>query len=173
VRQLNTCSERVIKSYVVEDNMPVLVNKVEITDDEVHAEMQHHPAKSVDSARDLAAEALVIRELLFQEAVRLKLSNIKSTKDATEAEIASVIDKLLEQEISIPEADNETCQHYYEQHKESFADKKSGSILPFDLVQKHIQDYIHDKAMRVAVRQYIEKLTRAAKIAGFNMLPQL
>jgi len=80
VRQLNTCSERVIKSCVAEDNIPVLVNKVEITDDEVHTEMQHHPAKSVDSARDLASQALVIRELLFQEAVRLKLSNINRLK---------------------------------------------------------------------------------------------
>ena len=151
--------------------MPVLVNNIEITDDEVHAEMQHHPASSVDNARDQAAQALVIRELLFHESIRLELTDIKSTKDATEEEIASTIENLLEREVSIPEADEETCEYYYQQHQESFRDKKSENILSFDLVKKHIQDYLHDKAMRVAVRQYIEKLTRSSEISGFNMLP--
>ena len=152
--------------------MPVLVNKVEITDDEVHAEMQHHPASSVDGARDLAAQALIIRELLFQEAVKLNLSEIKSTIDATEEEISLAIEKLLEQEISIPEADQDTCRRYYSQHLESFKDKKLGKILSFGIVEKNIQDYLADKAMRIAMRQYIEKLANAAKIAGFNMLPE-
>lgn len=152
--------------------MPVLVNKIEITDDEVHAEMQYHPASSVDNARDLAAQALIIRELLFQEAIHLELTDVKSTYDTTEDEIASTIEKLLEQEISIPEADSATCRRYYEQHQSFFLDKKTNQILSFDLVEKHIQDYLHDKAMRIAIRQYIEKLAKAAKISGFRMLQE-
>ena len=48
--------------------MPIIVNNVEITDDDVHAEMQYHPAESADKARHKAAQALVIRQLLLQAA---------------------------------------------------------------------------------------------------------
>ncbi len=149
--------------------MPIIVNKIEITDDEVHSEMQYHPASSIDTARDFAAQALVVRELLFQEAVNLELTDFKSTKDASEEEISNVIDKLITKEVSIPIADRDTCLRYYEQHSQLFKDKKTESILPFDLVEKHIQDYLHAKAMRTAISQYIEKLARHAKIAGFNL----
>ena len=47
--------------------MPIIVNKAEITDDEVHAEMQYHTAGSVEEARHKAAEALVVKQLLLQE----------------------------------------------------------------------------------------------------------
>jgi len=37
--------------------MPIIINKKEISDDEVHAEMQYHQADSVDEARHKAAQA--------------------------------------------------------------------------------------------------------------------
>ena len=37
--------------------MPVLVNGVEISDHAIHAELQYHPAGSVEEAREAAAQA--------------------------------------------------------------------------------------------------------------------
>jgi len=94
--------------------MPIFVNKTEITDDEVHAEMQHHPAGNIDDARQKAAEALVIRQLLLQEATTLKLID-NAQEPALESQ-EEAIDALLEQEISVPQANEEICERYYRQN---------------------------------------------------------
>ena len=48
--------------------MPAFVNGVEISDHAINAELQYHPAGSVEEAREAAARALVVRELLLQTA---------------------------------------------------------------------------------------------------------
>ena len=48
--------------------MPVFVNGVEIGDHAINAEVQYHPAGSVEEARAGAARALAVRELLLQAA---------------------------------------------------------------------------------------------------------
>ncbi len=54
--------------------MPITVNGVEITDNAIHAEMQHHPlAPSRQVAEYSAKLALVAKELLSQEAARLNI----------------------------------------------------------------------------------------------------
>ncbi|MGH6902553.1 MAG: peptidylprolyl isomerase, partial [Geminicoccaceae bacterium] len=50
--------------------MPVLVNGVEISDHAINSELQYHPAGSVEEAREEAARALAVRELLLQAAAR-------------------------------------------------------------------------------------------------------
>ena len=50
--------------------MPAFVNGVEISDHAINAELQYHPAGSVEEARAAAARALVVRELLLQTAAR-------------------------------------------------------------------------------------------------------
>ena len=54
--------------------MPLYVNNTEITDEQVFAEMQYHPASSLPEAQEKAAQALAIRELLLQEAARLEIT---------------------------------------------------------------------------------------------------
>lgn len=54
--------------------MPITVNGVEITDDAIQAEMQHHPAPSREMAEYAAKLALVAKELLSQEADRLEIA---------------------------------------------------------------------------------------------------
>ena len=46
--------------------MPVFVNDTEIDDNTVFSEMQYHSAPSMEEARDAAAQALVVKELLRQ-----------------------------------------------------------------------------------------------------------
>lgn len=147
--------------------MPILVNEVEITDDEVHAEMQYHPAESLDAAREAAAQALVIRQLLAQAAREKKLLNTQDAKDG--AKVEESIGRLIQQEVSVPEADEDSCRRYYEQNRERFVDQKSGDALPFEAVFGHIQKYLHARSLRAGISQYIKLLSGRARIAGFDL----
>lgn len=149
--------------------MPVFVNDIEINDDEVHREMQHHPADSLAQARAQAARTLVVRALLLEEAAHLELVAPGRMDDLKEDEINSVIDQLLVEEISIPEADQETCRRYYRKHKDIFCDKKTGKPVPFELVEEHIRDYLHTSALRVAISAYIDALASKSKISGIEL----
>ena len=147
--------------------MPIFVNKVEITDDEVHAEMQHHPAGDVDEARHKAAEALVVRQLLLQEAAKLNLV-------ATAGELSSdreeeAIDALLKQEISVPQANEAVCSRYYQHNQQRFVDKISGEQLPLDKVVTFIRDYLYARSLQTGISQYIKVLAGKARIAGFQL----
>ena len=146
--------------------MPIMVNKIEITDDEVHSEMQYHSADTLEESRHKAAEALVIRQLFLQEAIDKKLLD-SLEEEASEEEKA--IDALLQQEISMQEADEENCERYYNQNKERFEDKKTGKQLPLDSVKNHIYDYLHARSLQTGINQYIKLLAGKARIVGFDM----
>ncbi len=87
------------------------VNGVEIPLTAVEAEVQYHPAGSLDDARRQAAEALVVRELLLQEAARQGIAG------ETPEEIVAA---LLEEALSTPEADETTCRRYYDNNRRRF-----------------------------------------------------
>ncbi len=94
----------------------ITVNGIKITPDEINAEVQYHPAESLFSAKYEAMRALVIRELLLQRAAELGLCQ----RDEAIKNPDPVIESLLEQEISVPDADPETCRRYYENNKSQF-----------------------------------------------------
>jgi hypothetical protein len=146
--------------------MPIFVNKVEITDDEVHSEMQHHPAKTMEDARQKAAEALVIRELLLHEAIDKKLLETRE-KDIIEVQGAA-IDRLLKQEVSVPEADEDVCLRYYQQNQERFKDQKVGKAVPFESVKEHIRNYLYAQSFSTGISQYITVLASRSRIIGFE-----
>jgi peptidyl-prolyl cis-trans isomerase C len=87
----------------------ISVNGVAIPDEAVFAEMQYHPARNAGLAQRQAAEALVIREVLAQEARALGLG-----------EDEDAIDALLAQEVKVPEPDEEACRRYYESNRKRF-----------------------------------------------------
>lgn len=87
------------------------VNGAVIPPTAVEAEIQYHPAGSLDEARRFAAEALVIRELLLQEASRRQIAG--STPEET-------IAALIEAAVQTPEADDATCRRYYESNRRRF-----------------------------------------------------
>ena len=147
--------------------MPIFVNKVEITDDEIHAEMQYHPANSIEEARHKAAEALVIRQLLLQAAHEKNL--LTDVNTATDKDVDKVISKLIQQEVSVPQADAPVCKRYYEQNAARFLDKKSGQQLPFESVFEYIRDYLHARSLQTGINQYIKILSGQARIAGFDL----
>ena len=142
--------------------MSIFVNKVEITEAEVGQEMQYHPAPSQERAWRLAAQSLVVRQLLLQQAANSGL-------DQGEPE-ENQIDRLLQQDVTVPEADEATCQRFYDTHPDSFKDKESGKRLTFDQAQANIRDYLHTKGMRMAVAEYIKALTHDADIEGIELV---
>jgi hypothetical protein len=148
--------------------MPIFVNEVEISDSEICEEMQHHPAPTRERAWYLAAQSLVIRQLLLQQAVDSGLLAGPEASSKGQQEEAA-IDRLLQQDLVVPEADEVTCQRFYDSNPDSFMDKGSGKRQPFTLAHSHIRDYLHTKAMRIAVAEYIRALSCKANVKGFEL----
>lgn len=88
----------------------ILVNGAEIPPTDVAAEMQYHPAPSREQAWTAAATALVIRQLLLQEAARLGVT-ADAGEDASSEE--AVTQALLAREVATPEPDEETLRRYW------------------------------------------------------------
>lgn len=147
--------------------MPVFVNHTEISDEQVFAEMQYHPASSVREAQEKAATALAVRELLLQEAARL---GIAAPDASTSQEIKEefVISRLLEQEVKTPDPDHAACQRYYDNHQSVFGDT-AGNPVPFEYVKATIAAYLKDVSWQTAVKQYIKVLAGQAHIAGIRL----
>lgn len=87
----------------------IRVNDVEIGAAKIAEEMQYHPAASATAAQRAAAEALVVRELLRQEA------RAQGFGDGDAA-----VDRLLEAAVTTPEPDEASCRRYYESNRKRF-----------------------------------------------------
>ena len=148
--------------------MTILVNETEIRDAEIGREMQYHPAGSQEDAWFLAAQSLVVRQLLLQRAAEAGLCETPASVVPGEGE-EELIDRLLQIDVNVPEADEATCQRYYDRHPDSFTERGSGGRVPFARVHARIRDYLHTKAMRIAVAEYIRALSNTATIRGFDL----
>jgi peptidyl-prolyl cis-trans isomerase C len=104
--------------------VPAFVNGVEISDHAINAELQYHPAGSVEEARAAAARALVVRELLLQAAARRGIDRADPPEQGQEGERETddeaLIRTLLAREIRTPEPDAETCRRFYDQNLKRF-----------------------------------------------------
>jgi peptidyl-prolyl cis-trans isomerase C len=100
----------------------ISVNGVEIPEADVMAEAQQHPAKSPGEALLQAAKALVIRELLLQEAKALDIIAQPQTEPdgAVETENDALIRQLMDREIATPVSDEAVRRRYYDLHKHRF-----------------------------------------------------
>lgn len=148
--------------------MSVFVNQVEISEDEIAREMQYHPAPSQEQAWRLAAHSLVVRELLLQQAASNELFD--QGEPLEKQKEAEVIDQLLQHDVTVPEADEATCRRFYDGRPTSFVHKETGKRLSFIEAYPFIQDYLHTKAMRMAVAEYIKALTYQAEIKGIELV---
>lgn len=103
-------------------NQQPSVNGVVIAEAAIAAEMQNHPAASAEAARAEAERALAVRELLLQEARRLGLEPVPTAAGDGRERTAedALIDRLLEQAVAVPEADEASCRRYYENNVRRF-----------------------------------------------------
>lgn len=108
---------------MVETLERVSVGGVEISPADIAAEAQNHPAPSPELAWAAAAEALVIRRLLLDEADRLGIvaATLTDAEGRMLAPDDARIEALLEQEVKTPSADEATARRYYDQHRARFA----------------------------------------------------
>jgi peptidyl-prolyl cis-trans isomerase C len=95
---------------------PISVNGVTIPRTEIGRETQHHPAQKPIDAWTAAARALVVRELLLQEARRLGISArpLSDDRDRRETDEEALVRQLVEQEVVTPKADEESCRRVYD-----------------------------------------------------------
>lgn len=100
-----------------EDIPIVRVNGVTLRAEDIAREMQYHPAGSRREAVFLAAQAMVLRELLRQRAVELGLSlQPRDNEPEDEATLRSV----LEQEVQVPEVTEAELALYYGNNPRKF-----------------------------------------------------
>lgn len=110
-------SSAIIATSVRPEWPRVFVNGVAIRAEDIAHEMQYHPADSRDDAVFLAAQALVLRELLEQRAAEL---NIEASPRPDESDDEALIRALIEAEVKLPEADEASLRQIYDANPERF-----------------------------------------------------
>ena len=100
----------------------VTVNGIAIDRDEIAREAQNHPAAVPAEAWLHAARALVVRELLLQEARRLQVASepMEDAEGRRETDEEALIRALIERQVTTPSATEAECLRYYEQNKQRF-----------------------------------------------------
>jgi peptidyl-prolyl cis-trans isomerase C len=94
----------------------VTVNGITIAHDLISREAQNHPAAKPIDAWRAAARALVVRELLLQEAHRLGLRPVPVTDDEgrRETDEEALVRGMIETAVVTPAPDEASCRRYYE-----------------------------------------------------------
>jgi peptidyl-prolyl cis-trans isomerase C len=98
------------------------VNGVIIPREDVAREVQNHPADKPILAWQAAARALIVRELLRQESVRLGVTAKPDSDDEGRTETAeeAAMRALIAREVATPEPDEESCHRFYDQNLSRF-----------------------------------------------------
>lgn len=133
----------------------ISVNGVAIAESDILAEAQNHPAENPGAALRAAAQALVVRELLWQEAQRLGLPSTPSHDEdgRTETERDAAIRSLIDSEVTAPTATPEECRRYHERHPEKFRTERLYEARHILLAAGP-----DDKAARESAREEAEQL---------------
>jgi peptidyl-prolyl cis-trans isomerase C len=111
-----------VRDSILPKGSDVRVNGVAIPRGAIAREVQYHPSQTPIAAWKEAARALVVRELLLQEAQRLEIT-AEPESDAQgrrETEEEALIRGLFEREVKTPEPDRETCRRYYDRNRRRF-----------------------------------------------------
>jgi len=138
----------------------ISVNGVVIAREAIAQEVQNHPADKPIHAWQAAARALVVRELLLQEAARLGIETEPLCDPDGRRETAeeAAMRALVEREVKTPEPDEATCRRFYEQHLQRF---RTGDL--YEAAHILIAAPRGDEAARVAARASAETILAAVK----------
>ncbi len=141
--------EQEVRTWTPEESPSeaVSVNGVALSARDINLESANYDGGSITDRQHQAAVALVIRELLRQRATELGL--LAADADLDDA----TIDRLLDQEIDIPEPDERACRRYFEQNRARFRGEDRAEL-------RHILLPAHpdDLDQRDQVRQQAEAL---------------
>lgn len=144
---------------------PIYVDGIEIPRDEIARETQYHPAARPVDAWRLAAQALVIRQLLLQEARRLAIvpEPVVDAAGRHETEEEALIRQLMEEEVKIPEADETACRRVYEAQRAKFRTSELYAVRHI-LFAATPDDGEVRRAARVAAEAAIATLSAAPEL---------
>jgi len=100
----------------------ITVNGTAITAAAIAEEAQHHPSLDWAAAERAAAEALVVRELLLQEAGREGIAPMPfaDRNGRRETEEEAMIRALVRGAVSVPEVDEESLRRFYDNNRRKF-----------------------------------------------------
>lgn len=112
----------IVQQRVAAPPVPIRVNGTQISRAAIAREVQYHPAPSPSASWRKAAEALVVRELLLQQAKRKGMvpQPITDAEDRMETNEEALIRKLVEQDIVVPEPKDEELRRYYDANRQAF-----------------------------------------------------
>lgn len=138
----------------------ISVNGVVISREAIAQEVQNHPADKPIHAWQAAARALVVRELLLQEAARLGIETEALCDPDGRRETAeeAAMRALVEREVKTPEPDEAACRRFYEQNIQRF---RLGDL--YEAAHILIAAPRDDQAARVAAREQAETILAAVK----------
>jgi peptidyl-prolyl cis-trans isomerase C len=111
-----------IKPAITTRQKIISVNGVVISRAAIARETQNHPAAKPIEAWLAAARALVVRELLLQEARRLGIvpAPIADADGRREADEEALVRMIIEREVATPRADESACRRYYDMNRQRF-----------------------------------------------------
>lgn len=111
-----------IKPVITTRQKIISVNGVVISRAEISRETQNHPAAKPIEAWLAAARALVVRELLLQEARRIGVEAVplQDGEDRRESDEEALIRELVTRQVVTPEADEVACRRYYDMNRKRF-----------------------------------------------------
>jgi peptidyl-prolyl cis-trans isomerase C len=100
----------------------ITVNGFDIAPAVIEAEIQNHPSSSAEAARTDAVRALVVRELLLQEAQQLGIAPVPLVDEdgRRETDDDALVRQLLDDQLTVPTAGEENCRRYYENNANKF-----------------------------------------------------
>jgi peptidyl-prolyl cis-trans isomerase C len=153
-------------------SVPVLVNGVEIGDHAINSELQYHPSGSVEEAREAAARALVVRELLLQAAARHGIVQPdppeQGQTDERETRDEALIRTLLAREVRTPEPDEATCRRFYDSNLKRFRSpdlfEAAHILFPADPKDAEVSASAKQRAA-ATLAQVLEQPQRFAELA--------
>lgn len=131
----------------------ISVNGIAIDEARVLAEAQQHPADSPGQALLLAARALVIRELLLQEARQLGIEPLQEhdAGSTTETPEDALIRQLMEREVAAPASDETVRRRYYDLHKHRFKSETIYEARHILLCVRNEKELVSKKKLAVSL----------------------
>jgi peptidyl-prolyl cis-trans isomerase C len=147
-----------VKPVILARPKTVSVNGVTIPREAIARETQNHPATKPIEAWQAAARALVIRELLLQEAVRLQVEAEPEADDEgrRETDDEARIRALITREVRTPEPDEANCRRYYEQNRRRF---QSPALYEASHILLAFKPEVDKAALREEARLILAMLT--------------
>ena len=149
----------------------IQVNNEFISEHAILEEMQYHPG-SANPKRD-AADALVIRTLLLQEAQRLNIVAVPLSLGVgrTEVEDEALIRSLIEHKVLVEPVHEEQCRDYYEIHATKFLSpnlyEPRHILYQVDFLDQHQAEVAREKAVK-AIKTLSQQPWRFEELARFE-----